>query len=120
MFAPSPCVDRQAGLDALSTTSTKWHIAFTSPSQEGIRAAVLAGLGITAQLGDDLRPGLKVIDGRYGLPPLPKAEFTLLWSPGNKTAASCELGQLLLSLAKEPPTRGGRRTRARNSTRKTR
>ncbi len=96
VFAPSPCVDRKVGTDALERASIDWHIAFTSSSQEGIRTAVLAGLGVTVQMRDDSRPGMKVIDGQYNLPPLPKANFTLVWSKGNKTPAMREFGQLLL------------------------
>jgi DNA-binding transcriptional LysR family regulator len=100
VFAPSPCVDRQVATAALDLATIEWHIAFTSPSQEGIRAAVLAGLGVTLQMRDDARPGMKVIDGKSGLPPLPKANFSLVWSAGNKTAATREFGQLILDLTK--------------------
>lgn len=113
VFAPSPCVDRQIGITALNGAAIEWHIVFTSPSQAGIRAAVLAGLGVTVQMHDDLRPGMKVVDGLYDLPPLPQADFTLIWSAGNKSQAIREFGQLLLNNPERPP----KATRRRKGTR---
>lgn len=120
VFAPAPCIDRRVGIGALDGASIEWHIAFTSPSQEGIRAAVLAGLGVTVQLRDDLRPGMKVVDGRYHLPPLPKADFTLIWSTGNKTPAIREFGQLLLNVPEQSPKVERQRKNARTSGRNAR
>jgi DNA-binding transcriptional LysR family regulator len=61
-------VNRQVGLAALARTSLEWHVVFTSLSHQGLRAAALAGLGITVLTLDDLEPGMKVVDGQYGLP----------------------------------------------------
>lgn len=104
-LAPAPCVNRQLGLDALGTGAGSWHLAFSSPSQEGIRNAVLAGLGVTVQMASDLRPGLRIVDGEYGLPTLPGARFLLAWSSGEKSAAAEAFGQLLVHNA-EPQARG--------------
>ena len=104
-LAPAPCVNRQVGLTALEGTSIEWHIVFTSPSQQGLRAAMLAGLGVTVLTHEELEPGMKVVSDQFGLPPLPTANFVLAWSAGGKTAASREFGQLLASMS-EPPRRG--------------
>jgi DNA-binding transcriptional LysR family regulator len=74
-FFPAPCINRQAGTSALDGSSVEWHVAFTSPSPQGIRAAVLSGLAITVLTRHDLEPGMKVVDGEYGLPSLSKADF---------------------------------------------
>jgi DNA-binding transcriptional LysR family regulator len=110
-LAPMPCVNRQVGVDALQHSATPWHLAFSSPSQEGIRTAVLAGLGVTVQMASDLKPGLRIIDGEYGLPPLPTAHFLLAWGAGEQSLAAQELGQLLLAMA-EAPSRTQRRRKA--------
>ena len=104
-LAPAPCVNRQVGLTALEGTSIEWHIVFTSPSQQGLRAAMLAGLGVTVLTREELEPGMKVVGDQFDLPPLPKADFVLAWSAGGKTAASLEFGQLLASMS-ESPRRG--------------
>jgi hypothetical protein len=49
------------------------------------------------QLRDNLKQGMQIVEGRYGLPPLPKAEFLLIWGQGSQTPAAREFGQLLMS-----------------------
>lgn len=98
-FCPMPCIHRQLGIEALDGAAVEWRVAFTSPSQQGLRAAVLAGFAVTALPHSDLEPGMVVIDGRHGLPPLPAADFTLIWSAGGKTPAAREMGQLLLEMS---------------------
>jgi DNA-binding transcriptional LysR family regulator len=97
-FFPAPCINRVVGLGALDGTPVQWHVVFTSQSQQGIRAAVLAGLAITIMTRDDVEPGMRIVDGSYGLPPLSDADFTLVWSAGGKTAAAMEFGKLLQDL----------------------
>lgn len=101
-LAPAQCVNRQVGLTALAGTSIEWHVVFTSPSHQGLRAAVLAGLGITVLTLDDLEPGMKVVDDEYGLPSLPKVAFTLAWSQNGPTLAAREFAQMILNM---PQTR---------------
>lgn len=101
-FAPAPCVHRQVGVDALDGTAVDWRVAFTSPSQQGLRAAVLAGLAVTALPQGDLEPGMVVMDGRYGLPPLPDAQFRLIWRDAGKTLAAEAFGQLLVEMSELP------------------
>jgi len=107
-FFPAPCINRQVGLAALDGKSVEWHVVFTSQSQQGIRAAVLSGLAITIMTRDDVEPGMRIVDGIYGLPPLSDADFTLLWSTGGKTAAAMEFGKLLQDLDAAPSAAGRR------------
>jgi DNA-binding transcriptional LysR family regulator len=102
VFSPEPCVNRRVGVAALGSGSIEWHVVFTSPSRQGIRAAVRAGLGVSVLTGDELEPGMKIVDGKYGLPPLPKAYFMLIWSIRGKTPAALEFGKLIVSLSKSP------------------
>ncbi len=97
-LAPAVCVNRQVGLAALAGTSVEWHVVFTSPSHQGLRAAILAGLGVTILTLDDLEPGMKVVDGQYGLPSLPKVEFALVWSESGQTLATREFAQMILDM----------------------
>ncbi|MHC5192264.1 LysR family transcriptional regulator [Pseudomonas frederiksbergensis] len=98
-FAPAPCLHRQVAVDALESSTVDWRVAFTSPSQQGLRAAVLAGLAVTALPLGDLEPGMVVIDGQYGLPPLLDADFRLIWSVTGKTPAANAFGQLLVEMS---------------------
>lgn len=97
-FFPSPCINRQVGVSALDGTEVEWHVMFTSPSQQGLNAAISAGLGITVMIEDDVLPGMRIVDGEYGLPPLPPAQFVLLRRPGGCTPAVAEFGKLVLAL----------------------
>lgn len=97
-FFPSPCINRQVGVSALDGTEVEWHVMFTSPSQQGLNAAISAGLGITVMVEDDVVPGMRIVDGEYGLPPLPPAQFVLLRRPGGCTPAVAEFGKLVLAL----------------------
>ncbi|WP_243047805.1 LysR family transcriptional regulator [Dyella sp. RRB7] len=101
-FFPAPCINRLVGLGALDGTTVPWHVVFTSQSQQGIRAAVLAGLAITVITRDDVEPGMRIVDGSYGLPSLSDAEFTLVWSAGGKTPAAIEFGQMIMKLPSSP------------------
>ena len=64
-----------------------------------------SGAGRTRRLGFDprqLEPGMKIMDGKYGLRPLPYANFTLIWSVRGKTPAALEFGKLIVSMSKSP------------------
>ena len=94
-FAPSPCLRRQIGLAALERAERPWHFTFTSASNEGLRAATLAGLGIAVMTRTELVPGLKIVNDELGLPALPKAEYVLVRRPGEQAAADEEFVRLL-------------------------
>jgi DNA-binding transcriptional LysR family regulator len=103
-MAPAQCVNRQVGLAALGGTAISWHIVFTSPSHQGLRAAVLAGLGVTVLTRDSLEPGMKVVDEELGLPPLPRVDFSLAWSKAQPSPAVREFARLIADLP-NPPAR---------------
>jgi DNA-binding transcriptional LysR family regulator len=103
-FFPKPCVNRQVAGSALDLTAIDWHVVFTSASPQGIRAAVLAGLAVTVLTREEVEPGMKIVDGRYGLPPLPSVEFALIWSESGKTPCACRFGQMILEM---PDLTGG-------------
>lgn len=74
------CGIRVTALAALEAARLPHRIAFTSPSLAGLRAAVRAGLGITARGERALEPGLAPVSAR--LPPLPEMAVTLARGPG--------------------------------------
>ena len=103
-FFPSPCIYRNLGVAALDGTGVAWHVVFTSPSMQGIRAAVLAGLAVTVLTRDDVEPGMTIVDGRYGLPTLAPVDFTLIRGADADTPAAREFAQLIVEL-REPARR---------------
>ncbi|MBX9400518.1 LysR family transcriptional regulator [Lysobacter sp. BMK333-48F3] len=102
-FFPPPCVHRRVGLQALQQAGIDGHIVFTSHSQEGIHAAALAGLAITAIAEDDIEPGLLPVAERYALPPLPEVDFSLVWSERGRSPAAQSFGELIGEIARTAP-----------------
>lgn len=94
-FHPPNCINRLVGVAALEATSIDWHIAFTSPSEQGLRAAVRSGLAVAVLIRSDVEPGLRVLDGNYGLPALPGADFMLIRRGGAASPAAVAFGQML-------------------------
>ena len=74
-FFPEPCPYREAALRALARTSRRWHIACTSSSLAGLRAACMAGLAVTPLPKHAIRPGLRVLAKTDNLPILPEVEY---------------------------------------------
>lgn len=95
----APCAFRTAALAALDAEGRAYRIAATSGSLSGLRAAVAAGLAITARtprwLGDAL-----VNVGKAGvLPPLPEVKFTLALRRNSESPATDLAGLLKAGLA---------------------
>ncbi len=59
---------------------------------------MLARLAVSILTRDDLEPSMKLVDGQYGLPPLPEAEFTLLSGIGCRSSATGGFARLALEL----------------------
>ncbi|KQZ69551.1 LysR family transcriptional regulator [Sphingopyxis sp. Root214] len=97
-FHPPNCINRLVGVAALEATSIDWHIAFTSPSEQGLRAAVRSGLAVAVLIRSDVEPGLRVLDGNYGLPALPGADFMLIRRGGPASPAALAFGQMLVAM----------------------
>lgn len=102
-FFPLPCINRNVAIRALDGIGIQWQAVFTSPSQQGINAAILSGLAISILPREDIAPGMRVIDGCYGLPPLPMANFSLIWSRDGKSPATLAFAQLIAELTEKHP-----------------
>ena len=74
---PPPSITREIALAALEHCGRAWRIVCTSRSLSGLRAAALAGLGITVVAAGLIPPGLVEIGGNLGLPDLGTVEFVL-------------------------------------------
>jgi DNA-binding transcriptional LysR family regulator len=82
-------------LEALNATTLHWHSVFTSPSLADLRAAALTGLAIAALSPQNMQPGMKILDGTYGLPPLPNLDTLLIYGEDEPTPAVREFGRLI-------------------------
>lgn len=61
---PPGCLFRDRIIAALDAAGLPWRVAYTSPSLTGVRAAVAAGIGISAMMASSIESGLKVVDRR--------------------------------------------------------
>ncbi|HEY1940592.1 MAG TPA: LysR family transcriptional regulator [Roseiarcus sp.] len=86
-------------IDALNRDGRQWHLACSSGSLSGIRAATLAGLGVTAQshllLDDDLVP----LPQSQGLPELDEIEYVVLGRSARLTGSCAALASLIRAQA---------------------
>lgn len=92
VFEP-PCDFRDAAISSLNKAGREWEIVFTSPSLSGLRAAIEAGLGITARTLNSFQRNLSPLPKSSCLPKLPPVDLALYTRPGLKAPALrlCEI-----------------------------
>jgi DNA-binding transcriptional LysR family regulator len=74
----APSITRAGALEALERAGLPWRIACTSGSLSGLRAACLAGLGVTVHARGLMPEGLTEMPASSGLPPIGGVEFVVL------------------------------------------
>ncbi|WP_077295132.1 virulence transcriptional regulator RovM [Yersinia proxima] len=75
MDEPSPF--RDMAIEHLTRAGIAWRIAYVASSLSAIRAAVRAGVGITARPIEMMSPDLRVLGETEGLPRLPETHYSL-------------------------------------------
>ncbi len=78
ILADEPSIFRRLALTALEQSQVQWRINYLAPSLAGIKAAVRAGLGVTARSVEFLGPDMRVLAESEGLPALPLVTYRLL------------------------------------------
>jgi hypothetical protein len=71
------CAFRKCAIQHLEATGTPYRIAASSPSLDGLWAALLGGLGVTARTPLNLAEGLVSAGSLFGLPSLGSLPVTL-------------------------------------------
>ncbi|WP_342728634.1 LysR substrate-binding domain-containing protein [Bradyrhizobium sp. B097] len=99
LYAP-PSVSRSVVLEAMERFGRPWRIVCSSGSLSGLRAAALAGLGITPQAQGLIPDGLEALPAS-GLPPLGSVEFVVRTARRTRRGPATELAQAITE-------RGGR------------
>lgn len=77
ILADELSIFRRIALQALEQTHLRWHINYLAPTLVGIKAAVRAGLGVTARSVEFLGADMRVLGEADGLPPLPPMTYRL-------------------------------------------
>ncbi|MEI9869122.1 transcriptional regulator LrhA [Enterobacter hormaechei] len=86
---PSPF--RDMVLTALNEASIPWRLAYVASTLPAVRAAVKAGLGVTARPVEMMSPDLRVLGQSEGLPSLPETEYLLC----HNSASNNELAKVV-------------------------
>ncbi|MBO1081151.1 LysR substrate-binding domain-containing protein [Roseomonas haemaphysalidis] len=100
-LAQPSCVWRRAATAALDAAGLPWRATYSSSSQMGTHAVVLAGLAITVGLAAPLPPGLCVLGEADGLPPLP--EFEIALASGSDTPVALALERHIIDSFRHEP-----------------
>jgi DNA-binding transcriptional LysR family regulator len=82
VLAHNGCLWRRAAAAALARAGVPWRMAYSSASQTGTHAVVLAGLGVTVGLSVQPPPGLRLLGPEDGLPALPELEIAMVRRAG--------------------------------------
>lgn len=77
IMADGPSIFRRIGHEALDAAGVAWTPRYTSSSLIGIKAALRAGLGVTARGVEQLDAGLRVLGAGDGMPRLPDLAYHL-------------------------------------------
>ncbi|QHI97134.1 transcriptional regulator LrhA [Xylophilus rhododendri] len=77
IMTDAPSIFRRLGQEALDASGIPWTLRTSSSSLIGVRAAVQAGLGVTARGVEQLDAGLRVLGLSDGLPRLPDLVYRL-------------------------------------------
>ncbi|WP_440996417.1 LysR substrate-binding domain-containing protein [Arhodomonas sp. SL1] len=87
VVAPEGCVYRGRILARLEEAGVSWRVAYTCASFGGIRAGVLAGLGVTVLARSIVPPGLQAIPSAGHLPALAPVRVRLHYDVDHATDA---------------------------------
>jgi DNA-binding transcriptional LysR family regulator len=96
VYSP-PSITRDIALAALERERRTWRIVCTSGSLSGLRAAALAGLGVTAVARGLIPAGLSEVAGALDLPDLGDIEFVLLGAVRTMRGPAAQLAQAILA-----------------------
>ncbi len=99
IFAPG-CVYRQAALDALDACGRAWRIAYSSPSRDGLRIAVAAGLAVTVAPESTLNATMRRLGPAEGFPALPEIEILLFTAQQASSGPANMLAAVIAGAAK--------------------
>ena len=99
VLPPPDTVPREAVLRALREAGRRWAVRFEASTITGLRAAVLAGLGVAAFGVGMIPPDLTPLPADAPLPSLEEAEFILGVNPLSKDPVVATFAELLRQLA---------------------
>lgn len=109
----SQCPFRKSAVQQLERASIAFRIAASSPSLNGLWAALLGGLGVTARTALNLPEGLRAAKSLHGLPSLGSLPVTLHRYAGSQGVTSDRMASLLVD-SLQPVLRSTPKDKARS------
>ena len=96
LYTP-PSITRAAALETLERAGRPWRIVCSSGSLSGLRAAALAGLGVTVHARGLMPDGLVEMPAAYRLPELGGVDFIVLGAGRQERGPAAELSGAILA-----------------------
>ncbi|XTZ39640.1 transcriptional regulator LrhA [Salmonella enterica] len=90
-----PSAFRDMVIDALNDANIPWRIAYVASTLSAVKAAVKAGLGVTARPVEMLGADLRVLGRAEGLPLLPDTEYLLCYNPQSQNELASVIFQAM-------------------------
>lgn len=90
-----PSIFRRLALEALDRARVPWRLSYSSSNLIGVKAALLAGLGVTARSMELLGPELRVLGESDGLPRLPEVSYHLWVRPNTANPVARQAFELI-------------------------
>ncbi|HTB48195.1 MAG TPA: LysR family transcriptional regulator [Acetobacteraceae bacterium] len=92
-----PSITRTAALETLERVGRPWRIVCSSGSLSGLRAAALAGLGVTVHARGLMPEGLSEVPAAYRLPELGEVEFVVQGGGRDPRGPAAALAETILA-----------------------
>jgi DNA-binding transcriptional LysR family regulator len=96
LYTP-PSITRTVALETLEQIGRSWRIVCSSGSLSGLRAAALAGLGVTVHARGLIPEGLVEMPAAYRLPELGEVEFVVLGGGRDRRGPAAALADAILA-----------------------
>ncbi len=93
VLLPDPCFYRRLAEQTLARYALEWTQAGLSSTIAGVRATVIAGLGITALGRSEVTEGLQIIGSEFDLPQLPPVTIMIYYRNRDLDEAARRLAQ---------------------------
>jgi DNA-binding transcriptional LysR family regulator len=106
LYTP-PSLTRMVALESLERAGRSWRIVCSSGSLSGLRAAALAGLGVTVHARGLMPEGLSEMPAAYRLPDLGDVEFVVLGAARQEREPAAALADAILANGGGLRRRGG-------------
>jgi len=95
IVAPEGCLYRQRMIEVLDALKRDWHIVYTSQNYGGIRAGVMAGLGVTALARNTVSEGMVVMGSAERMRRLQQIELGMHYNVQKASTAARKLAEFI-------------------------